>query len=561
MKIKSITKHLTKILFATIICLSMVFPARSINSLTTDQAVIQQIKVDNDLSKSVTNQIYDLLNSPNITKDLTKSELFSAKSSLGDLKSTLENLSISEMAPAQEIFNKLNVLRNYMANKSSPPNVAELIQNMNKITQYIKNIPKPRPILSDLRANAEKLLLNIKDPKIHHEVFAKWQELSNFMEKIPPAELCSKTAVVGKIFDLNGLFGNLLPANSQVPVSYDLSKLPQKIDELINIIKKIQNANGETGQKMLPRQNNKNMNETQKIVHMQPIFAPNNKNEKKQRLSKPFSALSRSQKKPNIYKIFNKRSTNSSTKQPSNTILESRIKEAAKIFIRTSDDLLQTWKESIQAGVQGRNDCWLFSAINVQNWFNYKNKQKIFRGQSEIYKEFLNKGEPKHLLGSSQNQLIITKYLQKCGFSSYIILSGLQQNDKESLNFNKSLAEVLVKNHFAKSQTPIIVHKSNHWIVIAGIDTYSDKALIVDSALSAPVWMDLYNFYDSIAGVTCSFKFKTCYALGMIFVTDEKKAENPKAISILQSKINSQNTRDIFSVNQFLIDAIDAASK
>ena len=540
----------------------MALPVQAINPATTEQTTVRQIKADNDLAKSVISQIYDLINSPNITQKLAKSELFEAKSSLGNLKSALEHLSISEMTPAQEIFNMLNVLRNYMTNKSSPPNIAELIQHMNKITHYIKNIPKQRPILGDFRANAEKLLLKINDPKVHYEAFAKWRELSNYMEKIPPAELFSKVAVAEKICNLNRLFSNLLGANSHAPALFDPSKLPQKIDELINIVKIFQTPNDRKNNnistKILPKQNNQNMNETKKILHMQPIFTQNNKNQSRKHIANP---LSRSQTKSNISKRFNTHSKNSPPKQPSNTILESRIKEAIKICVRTSDDLLQKWKSNIQAGSQGRNDCWLFSAVNVQNWFNYKNNQKIFRGQSEIHREFLNRGEPKHLLGRSQNQFIITKYLQKCGFYSYIILSGLKQNDHESLKFNKSVAEVLIKNHFAKSQTPIIVHKSNHWITIAGIDTYSNRVLVVDSSFSAPIWLDLSNFYDSIAGVLCQFKSKPCYALGMIFVTDEKKTDAPKMISILQSKINSQNTSDIFSVNQFLIDAIDAASK
>ena len=109
MKFKPIT-NLVSILCSAIISISLALPVSAAKPKTPSQATSQQIKINNNLSKSIIYQTYNLLNSSDITKNSTQSELFSAKSSLSELKSLFENLSISQMNQAQEIFKKLNPL-------------------------------------------------------------------------------------------------------------------------------------------------------------------------------------------------------------------------------------------------------------------------------------------------------------------------------------------------------------------------------------------------------------------------------------------------------------------
>ena len=348
-----------------------------------------------------------------------------------------------------------------------------------------------------------------------------------------------QSPIAEKLDSLNLFFINILNANPQAARYYVLNKLPQKIDEFISDVTKHQTAPDEKAENAPPRQANRNINKVAKNPTMRPNSNKSAENAPKISI-KPQSVPQKQAK----------------------TIFEARAEEASKIEVLADESLKETWEKHIQAGIQGTNDCWLFSAINVQNWFNFKDNQKIIRGQAQAHEEFLSKGEPKELLGRSQNQFVIAKYLKKCGFNSYVILSCLEKSDKENLKFNKSLAEILIKTHFLKSQTPIIIHKENHWAVIAAINTAKNQVLVVDSASNKPFWKNLPDLYDSISGTSCFFKNKPCYALGLIFVTNEqKKMDKPKAISIFQSSVNTSNVTDIFNVNQFLTSAIDAASK
>ena len=538
MKFKPI-KNLFSILCAAIISISLALPVSAVKTKTPSQATIQQVKINNNLSTSIINQTYNLLNSSDITKNLTPPELFSAKSKLSELKSLFENLSISQMNQAQEIFKKLNILHKYISNKSSPPNIIELAKNIDETSKYIKNLPLGQNSSISIKNNAEEVLKKIKELKIQDRNLSKFQEFTSYLDKTLNSAPGPQAPTAEKLDSLNLFFINILNSNPQAARYYVLNKLPQKIDEFISAVTKHQIASDEKTENIPLRQANRNINKVAKNPTMRPASNKSAENAPKASI-KPTAAPQKQAK----------------------TVFEARAEEASKIEVLADESLKETWEKHIQAGIQGTNDCWLFSAINVQNWFNFKDNQKIVRGQARAHEEFLSRGESKGLLGRAQNQFVIAKYLKKCGFNSYVVLSCLEKSDKENLNFNKSLAEILIKTHFLKSQTPIIIHKENHWAVVAAINTAKNQALVVDSAFSKPFWQNFQDLYDSISGTYGFFENKPCYALGLIFVTNEqKKMDKPKAISIFQSSVNFSSTIDIFNVNQFLTNAIDAASK
>lgn len=536
MKFKPI-KNLVSILCAVIISISLALPVSAVKPKAPSQATSQQIKINNNLSKSIIDQTYNLLNSSDITKNLTQSELFLAKSSLSELKSLFKNLSVSQMDQAQEIFKKLNILHKYVSNKSSPKNIIELTKNINETSKYIKNLPRRQLPSNSLKQNAEEVLKKIKELKIQDRNLSKFQEFTSYLDKALNSE--PQAPIAEKLDILNLFFINILNANPQATRYYVLNKLPQKIDEFISAVTNHQIAPDEEAENIPPRQANRNIHKVAKNPNIRPISNKSAENAPKTSIT-PQAAPQKQAK----------------------TILEARAEEASKIEVLAEESLKETWEKHIQAGLQGINDCWLFSAINVQNWFNFKDNQKIIRGPAQAHEEFLSRGEPKGLLGHSQNQFVIAKYLKKCGFNSYVVLSCLEKSDKGNLKFNKSLAEILIKTHFLKSQTPIIIHKDHHWAVIAAINTASNQVLVVDSGFSKPFWQNLSDLYDSISGTSCFFRNKPCYALGLIFVTNEQqKMDKPKSISIFQPSVNFSSTIDIFNVNQFLTNAIDAASK
>ena len=497
MKFKPI-KNLVSMLCAAIISISLTLPVSAAQPKTPSQSTSQQIKINNNLSKSIINQTYNLLNSSDITKNSTQSELFSAKSSLSQLKSLFENLSVSQMNQAQEIFKKLNILHKYVSNKSSPKNIIELTKNINETLKHIKNLPRRQLPSNSLKQNAEKVFKKIKELKIQDRDLSKFQEFTAYLDKALNSNPGPQAPIAEKLDILNLFFINILNANPQATRYYVLNKLPQKIDEFISAV---------TKNPTIRPTSNKSAENAPK-TSITPQAAPQN-------------------------------------------ILQARAEKASKIEVLADKSLKETWEKHIQAGLQGINDCWLFSAINVQNWFNFKDNQKIIRGPAQAHEEFLSKGEPKELLGRPQTQFVIAKYLKKCGFNSYAILSCLEKSDKQNLKFNKSLAEILIKTHFLKSQTPIIIHKEHHWAVIAAINTASNQVLVVDSGFNKPFWQDLPDLYDNISGTSCFFRNKPCYALGLIFVTNEQqKMDKPKIISIFQPSVNFSSTIDMFNVNQ-----------
>ena len=538
MKFKPI-KNLVSILCAAIISISLALPVSAAKPKTPSQATSQQIKINNNLSKSIIYQTYNLLNSSDITKNSTQSELFSAKSSLSELKSLFENLSISQMNQAQEIFKKLNILHKYVSNKSSPQNITELTKNINETSKYIKNLPRRQLPSNSLKQNAEEVLKKIKELKIQDRNFSKFEEFTSYLNKNLNSDPGPQAPIAEKLDSLNLFFIKILNVNPQATRYYVLNKLPQKIDEFISAVTKHQIAPDEKAKNIPPRQANRNINKVAKNPNIRPTSNKSAENALKTSI-KPQAAPQKQNK----------------------NILQERAEKASKIEVLADESLKETWEKHIQAGLQGTNDCWLFSAINVQNWFNFNNNQKIIRGRAQAHEEFLNKGEPKRLLGRSQNQFVIAEYLKKCGFNSYIVLSCFEKMDSKNLEFNKSLAEILIKTHFLKSQTPIIIHKENHWVVIAAINTASNQVLVVDSGFSKPSWQNLRELYNSISGTSCFFKNKNFYALGMIFVTNEQpKIDTPKMISIFPPSANSSSIADIFNLNQSLKNVIDAASK
>ena len=269
MKFKPI-KNLVSILCAAIISISLALPVSAVKPQAPSQATIQQIKVNNNLSTSIINQTYNLLNSSDITKNLTQSELFSAKSKLSELKSLFENLSISQMDQAQEIFKKLNILHKYISNKSSPPNIIELAKNIDETSKYIKNLPLGQNFSSSIKNNAEEVLKKITELKIQNRNLSNFQEFTSYLDKILNSGPEPQDSTAEKLDSLNLFFINILNANPQAARYYVLNKLPQKIDEFINAVTNHQTAADEMAENIPPRQANRNIHTVAKKPAMRP---------------------------------------------------------------------------------------------------------------------------------------------------------------------------------------------------------------------------------------------------------------------------------------------------
>lgn len=214
---------------------------------------------------------------------------------------------------------------------------------------------------------------------------------------------------------------------------------------------------------------------------------------------------------------------NSKLNQAMRPIINQKILNISNVNVVADSNLQTKWQNEIQAGRQTGLLCWLFAATNARNWFRVQNKESRIYGSGNVCNEYVkNKGNARDLK-SDQDYAPILKYLQNCGFSTYIVTSDIGNSAKDAQQTNRLLSEALLKKHFSANKSAVIVNKPGHWVTIAGIDTQTQKVLVVDSLNESPSWTDLGSLCGSISNIKDP-KNPNCNGLSMIFVKDDRKS-------------------------------------
>ena len=228
------------------------------------------------------------------------------------------------------------------------------------------------------------------------------------------------------------------------------------------------------------------------------------------------------------FDLGNIKHINSKLNQAMRPIINQKILNISNVNVVADSNLQTKWKNEIQAGRQTGLLCWLFAATNARNWFRVQNKESRIYGSGNVCNEYVkNKGNVRDLK-SDQDYAPILKYLQNCGLSTYIVTSDIGNSDKDAQQTNRLLSEALLKKHFSANKSAVIVNKPGHWVAIAGIDTQTQKALVVDSLNESPSWTDLGSLCASISNIKDP-KNPNCNGLSMIFVKDDRKSISDSA--------------------------------
>ena len=228
------------------------------------------------------------------------------------------------------------------------------------------------------------------------------------------------------------------------------------------------------------------------------------------------------------FDLGNIKNINSKLNQAMLPIINQKILSILNLNVVADSNLQTKWKNEIQAGRQTGLLCWLFAATNARNWFRVQNKESRIYGAGNVCNEYVkNKGNARDLK-SDQDYEPILKYLQNCGLSTYIVTSDIGNSDKDAQQTNRLLSEALLKKHFSADKSAVIVNKPGHWVAIAGIDTQTQKALVVDSLNESPSWTDLGALCGSISNIKDP-KNPNCNGLSMIFVKDDRKCISSSA--------------------------------
>lgn len=160
------------------------------------------------------------------------------------------------------------------------------------------------------------------------------------------------------------------------------------------------------------------------------------------------------------------------------------------------DDLYRKC-DNISAGLQSKNNCWLFASQNIANYFLFINGQNPIKKFNPyefnesidiVEKEFLKRMPVyAYFLRNGQTQHAIRQYLQTYGiYVDGIYVSNDQPDNEKRKTIMKKIAYFLLVHHFSCSDTPIATNVGNHWITLAGIDIYNKIAMILDPSYEYP---------------------------------------------------------------------------
>ena len=255
-------------------------------------------------------------------------------------------------------------------------------------------------------------------------------------------------------------------------------------------------------------------------------------------------------KNNNEFNLSNIKYINDKLNQAMRSVINKKISSINNLQPLADVNLQAKWTNEIQAGRQFGPSCWLFAATNARNWFRVKGGESRIYGFESVKNEYVkNKGNARDLK-SDQDYEPIVKYLNNCQLSTYIVTSDVGNNDKGAQETNRFLAEVLLKKHFSSNQSAVVVNKPGHWVAVAGINTQTQKILVVDSLGESPYWSDFGSFCNNIANIR-DRKNPNCNGLSMIFVKDDHQS-NSKSVAFQNEDLS--DWLNIFD------DAIKAAS-
>ena len=156
--------------------------------------------------------------------------------------------------------------------------------------------------------------------------------------------------------------------------------------------------------------------------------------------------------------------------------------QSESLELDQAQEKLNLWKK-INSGSQSyepdyveSNLCWLHSATNVLNYYNYMDNQGIIKGQHQAVQKYTeimgDQASLKNINGDMNDFEEITEYLKAMGYG---IL-------KLSISGSEKIAKELLKIHFqGNNPAPVIIHQPDHFITIANYDQNTDQFLIVDS--------------------------------------------------------------------------------
>ena len=158
------------------------------------------------------------------------------------------------------------------------------------------------------------------------------------------------------------------------------------------------------------------------------------------------------------------------------------------------DNLEQKFKD-IHAGMQSLNNCWLFSAQNVINYYKYfkKGEQPLKKApvnpadnpvdapRDIVEQEFINHGGDPNMLHSGQHYIHIQDYLKKYDISTKSFHMINHDKSPQRYLLMAKIAKMLLLKHFNSYESPVIILNQGHYLTICGVDAKNDQALVIDS--------------------------------------------------------------------------------
>lgn len=175
--------------------------------------------------------------------------------------------------------------------------------------------------------------------------------------------------------------------------------------------------------------------------------------------------------------------------------------------------------DKLYAGYQSKNNCWLFAAQNIANYFLSLYGQNPIRkfdlrnwnGPIDtVENEFLRRmPNCEYFLRNGQTQCEMRQYLQTYEISAdEISILNYQPNNQKHKRIMKKIAYFLLVHHFSFSDTPIATNVGYHWIAVAGIDINNKYALLLDPMKTTPNITTLDDITDRISTMSRKIKNK-----------------------------------------------------
>lgn len=214
--------------------------------------------------------------------------------------------------------------------------------------------------------------------------------------------------------------------------------------------------------------------------------------------------------------------------------------------------------DKLYAGYQSKNNCWLFTAQNIANYFLSLNKQNPIRKLDArnwngpidtVETEFISRmPNCEYFLRHGQTQCEIRQYLQTYAISAdEVSILNYQPNNQKHKSIMKKITYLLLISHFSCSDTPIATNVGYHWIAVAGIDFNNKYALILDPMKTNPNITTLDDITNRISTMSHKSTNKSSRVNHMLIVFPHKGAFNHDVCSNYSGMNWSRFKSDILS--------------